>query len=68
MSDLYESNPAFIAQVSFRGRTCGECAWAIHRSSMTWCRRSSWNQSNHHGAVYDDTPACPAFVEKGAPE
>jgi hypothetical protein len=71
MSDRYEFNPNFIAQVSaqqsFHGRTCGECAWGLEYKrpddDYLMCRRvggEDWM------SVRRVDPACPAFVQKGA--
>ena len=87
MSDRYEFNPNFIAQVSaqqpFHGRTCGDCAWgcdAYNANSvglLIGCRKDGWRltlgvdgdpyEVMQSSCVYASrTPACPAFVEKGA--
>ncbi len=61
MSDTYEFNPDFIAQRSFHGKTCGECAWSMTTtdSCKFICRRSNWC------VVNIAERACPAFVAKG---
>ena len=53
-------------------RTCGECGWSMLNGDCIFCRRVSWNlipinnnvQYSGHGAVQQNTPACPAFVAR----
>lgn len=60
--NLYEPKP------TFRTKTCGECAWAIHGSAeLLACRRCGGSESDGYfgwPCVDRFTPACPAFVAK----
>lgn len=67
----------------FRGKTCGECAWAgkpldAPLAGKSYCRKNPWCAIVHlHddgnvdtmfvGIVHNDTPACPAFVPMEKP-
>jgi len=42
---------------NFRGKTCGECAWALERYTGVVCRHCYVDF-----IMPTDTPACPAFV------
>ena len=55
----------------FRGKTCGECAWAFQwtYNGGHWfrCRRAAW-QDNEVNEMNSIQPACPAFEPLGKPE